>query len=77
MPLMLSEDSYCPSDSRSVPLAIVGFAFEFPQEATSSESFWEMIRHGRSASTDFPTDRMNIEAFYHPSKDRPSNVRPL
>ncbi|PYH35667.1 polyketide synthase [Aspergillus neoniger CBS 115656] len=74
MPLMLSEDSYCPSDSRSVPLAIVGFAFEFPQEATSSERFWEMIRHGRSASTDFPTDRMNIEAFYHPSKDRPSNL---
>ncbi|OJJ75778.1 hypothetical protein ASPBRDRAFT_38078 [Aspergillus brasiliensis CBS 101740] len=71
---MLSEPSHGPRDSGPVPLAIVGFAFEFPQDATSSERFWEMICQGRSASTDFPKDRMNIEAFYHPSKDRPSNL---
>lgn len=58
-----------------VPIAIIGLAFEFPQGATSVESFWEMIVEGRSASTEFPSDRLNIDAFYHPDENRPSSVR--
>ncbi len=58
-----------------VPIAIIGLAFEFPQGATSVESFWEMIVEGRSASIDFPSDRLNINAFYHPDENRPSSVK--
>jgi acyl transferase domain-containing protein len=57
------------------PIAIVGIAFEFPQEATTEESFWQMISNGRSAHTDFPKDRVNIDAFYHPDDGRNSTVR--
>lgn len=62
-------------DGRDIPIAIIGLAFEFPQGATSVESFWQMISEGRSASTEFPSDRLNIDAFYHPDENRPSSVR--
>ena len=61
---------------RPVPLAIIGLAFEFPQGATSVEAFWQMLCEGRSAATDFPQDRLNIDAFYHPDESRPNSVSP-
>ena len=51
------------------PIAVVGFALKFPQDATSAESFWQMLADGRSAMTDIPKDRFNIDAFYNPSKN--------
>lgn len=54
--------------SDGAAVAIIGMAFEFPQGATSEESFWEMICAGRSASTDFPPDRLSINAF-HEARD--------
>ncbi|KAI0553284.1 lovastatin nonaketide synthase [Xylaria curta] len=63
------------TDSRGLcPLAIVGMAFNFPQDATSQESFWEMIRQGRCASTEFPPDRLAIDSFYHPDDKRASSL---
>lgn len=56
------------------PIAIVGMAYEFPQEVTSDAAFWNTIYHGRSTSTEFPHDRLNIEAYHHPDGDRPSTV---
>ncbi|KAF4629252.1 hypothetical protein G7Y89_g8896 [Cudoniella acicularis] len=51
-------------------LAIVGFALRFPQEAVDAESFWTMLMEGRCAMTEFPSDRINLDAFYHPDSDR-------
>lgn len=48
------------------PIVVVGFSLRFPQEATTAESFWEMLREGRSAMTEVPSDRFNINGFYHP-----------
>ena len=61
-------------DGCSLPIAIIGLAFEFPQEATSAEAFWEMLCEGRSSDTKFPQNRLNIDAFYHPDGSRPSSV---
>ncbi|KAL2283045.1 hypothetical protein FJTKL_10160 [Diaporthe vaccinii] len=55
-------------------IAVIGLAFEFPDDTDSAEEFWQMIYTGRSASTDFPTDRLNIDAFYHPDVNRPSSI---
>lgn len=52
----------------SIPIAIIGLAFEFPQGVTSEKDFWDMICVGRSAKTEFPPDRFNVNAFYHPAK---------
>ena len=46
------------------PIAIVGLALRFPQDATSPRSFWQMLMEKRSAMTDVPSDRFNIDAFY-------------
>ena len=59
------------------PIAVIGLSVKFPQEATSAKSFWKMLVEGRSAMTDFPNDRFNIDAFYHPDNSRPGTVRTL
>ncbi|KAF7128246.1 hypothetical protein CNMCM5793_002788 [Aspergillus hiratsukae] len=66
------------ADSKSTdslpPLAVVGFSFKFPEDATSSESFWQMLLEGRCVSTEFPADRMNIDAHYHPDRNRLDSI---
>ena len=48
------------------PVAVVGLALKFPQDATSLDSFWNMLVERRCAMTDFPSSRLNVDAFYHP-----------
>lgn len=56
------------------PLAIVGFSLKFPQEATTPDAFWKMLTEKRCAVTEWPKDRLNIDAFYHPDSSRPDTV---
>lgn len=56
------------------PIAIVGFSLKFPQDATSPEAFWKMMLEKRCAMTEWPKDRLNLEAFYHPDGNRPDTV---
>lgn len=63
------EDGRLESDKLE-PIAVTGFSLKFPQDATSPEGFWQMMLHGRSAMTDVPKDRWNVDAFYHPDSDR-------
>jgi len=53
-----------------MPIAIVGMAGRFPQEATCPEKLWEMVLHKQSALSEIPSDRFNVDAFYHPDSDR-------
>jgi Beta-ketoacyl synthase, N-terminal domain len=55
---------------KSMPIAIVGMGCRFPQDATSPEKLWNMIMRKQSALSDVPSDRFNIDAFYHPDSDR-------
>lgn len=55
-------------------IAIIGFSLRFPQDAVSPESFWNMLTEGRSAATEVPESRFNINAFYHPDPDRLGSV---
>lgn len=45
------------------PIALVGFSLKFPQDADSTEGFWQMLSEGKNASTDFPPTKFNIDAF--------------
>ncbi|KNG87291.1 putative polyketide synthase [Aspergillus nomiae NRRL 13137] len=60
--------------SHSEPLAIVGFALRFPDGVASDDEFWDMIWRGRSATSNFPGDRLSIDGFYHPDKSRQSTL---
>ena len=55
-------------------IAIVGFSLRFPRDAVSPEAFWKMLSEGRSAATEVPESRFNINAFYHPDPDRLGSV---
>lgn len=58
------------------PIAVVGFSIKFPGEATSAEGFWNMLKNGRNAMTEFPKDRINLDGHYHPDTSRLDEVRP-
>ena len=57
------------------PIAIVGFSLRFPHEATSPKAFWDMLAEKQCAMTEWPKDRVNIDAFYHPDSNRCDTVR--
>ncbi len=50
------------------PIAIIGFAFKFPQEADTVDGFWKMMLEKRCAMTDFPADRMSVNGHYRKEK---------
>ncbi|KAF7911845.1 uncharacterized protein EAE98_011788 [Botrytis deweyae] len=59
------------------PIAIIGMSLKYPQDATSPEAFWKLIREKRCTMTEWPSDRLNIDAFYHPDKNKNSTHRLL
>jgi len=46
------------------PLAIIGIGFEFPGGAVTEDALWDIMVGGKCVSSDFPQDRMNIDAFH-------------
>ncbi|CAG8395028.1 unnamed protein product [Penicillium salamii] len=52
------------------PMAIIGMSARYPGEASTPAGFWEMISNGRSAHTEVPADRWNVDSWYHPDQDR-------
>ena len=59
---------------RLEPIAVIGFSARYPQDAKSPESFWQMMKEGRSTMTEVPEDRFNIDSFYHPNAGRYDRV---
>ncbi|TGO44407.1 hypothetical protein BCON_0524g00010 [Botryotinia convoluta] len=57
------------------PIAIVGMSLKYPQDATSPEAFWKLIQEKRCTMTEWPSDRLKIDAFYHPDKKKNSTVK--
>ncbi|KAF2792074.1 hypothetical protein K505DRAFT_376303 [Melanomma pulvis-pyrius CBS 109.77] len=49
------------------PIAVVGFAVKFPQEASSADGFWDLLARGASARSKVPANRYNAEGFYSAS----------
>lgn len=59
------------------PIAVVGLATRFPQQATSTESLWELLLQARSTWSPIPKERFNAEAFYHPDPEHGGTVSAL
>ena len=57
------------------PIAVIGFSLKFPQEATTAQSFWTMLQEKRCAMTEWPRDRLNLDAYHHLDKNRNDTVR--
>lgn len=62
-------------DQKAVePIAVIGLSVQFPQDADSPEGFWQLLIKGRSAMTEVPADRFNIDSFYHHNANRLDTV---
>ena len=56
------------------PIALIGLDMKFAQDVVSAESFWRLLIEGRSAMTEVPKDRFNLNAFYHSDATRTNAV---
>lgn len=56
------------------PIAIIGMAAKFPQEARTVEDLWNFLLQARQAMTDFPNDRINRHGHYHPDAEHGGTV---
>ncbi|KAH7316499.1 hypothetical protein B0I35DRAFT_479336 [Stachybotrys elegans] len=55
-------------------VAVIGLAVRFPGRATSPEELWKVLASGESEWSPFPSDRLNIDGYYHPSGDRLGSI---
>ena len=58
------------------PIAIIGMATRFPQDATTTENLWKFLLEGRNAHTPFPKDRIDADGHYHPDPEHGGTVSP-
>lgn len=56
------------------PIAIIGMACRFPQDANTVDNLWEFLLDARQAMTEFPSDRINSHAHYHPDAEHGGTV---
>ena len=63
------------SNSGSEPIAIVGLSCKFAGDAESSEAFRTLLTEAKSAWTEIPSSRFNVNGAYHPNPERLSTVR--
>ena len=65
---------YIPSVADVMPIAVVGMACRFPGESSGPKGLWDMCCEGRSAWSEIPKDRMNVDGFWHPDSSKPGCV---
>lgn len=56
------------------PLAIVGLSLKFPEDATTPDGFFQMLLDRRCVMSEWPEDRVNVEAFHNPLNDTVDTV---
>lgn len=56
------------------PIAVIGMGCRFPGGANSPEDFWRLVRDGKDAIAEVPSDRWNINQFYDPNPDAPGKM---
>ncbi|MEU2614745.1 thioester reductase domain-containing protein [Micromonospora sp. NPDC007271] len=66
------------ADSRDAwlgePIAVIGMSCRLPGGANSPEEFWNLLRNGVDATGEFPPDRADAAAVYHPDPDEPGKA---
>ncbi|KAK2003339.1 beta-ketoacyl synthase domain-containing protein [Colletotrichum falcatum] len=55
------------------PIALIGLACRFPDEASSPEEFWGLLLEQRDTLS-VPQNRWNTDAFHHPGRNKPQSM---
>ncbi|RJS23212.1 polyketide synthase [Corallococcus sp. H22C18031201] len=56
------------------PIALVGMGCRFPGGVDSPEAYWELLRSGRDAVTEVPSERWSLDAYYSPVPGTPGKM---
>ncbi|KAF2014709.1 ketoacyl-synt-domain-containing protein [Aaosphaeria arxii CBS 175.79] len=56
------------------PIAVIGVGLRFPQDAVDSEAFWEMLMKKQCSTSEWPSDRLNVDAFHNPARRETSSI---
>ncbi|KAM7223551.1 hypothetical protein V8F06_001025 [Rhypophila decipiens] len=62
------------TEDRTVPIAVVGIGCRLPGGANSPGKLWDLLAQKKSARTETPPSRFNIDAFYHPDGSRNGSI---
>lgn len=68
------DQTYNLEEDKLEPIAVIGLSLKFPQDATSPDAFWQMLLNKKSAMTEVPKDRYNVDAFYSNGTKKPGTV---
>ena len=52
------------------PIAIIGLSCKLAGDARNPQELWKMIIEGRSAWTEIPPTRFNLNGSFHPDPDK-------
>ena len=56
------------------PIAIIGMNCRFPGGADDPALFWDLLRNGREAISEIPSERWKIEDYYDPDPSKPGKM---
>jgi acyl transferase domain-containing protein/acyl carrier protein len=59
---------------RTEPIAVIGIGCRFPGGADNPETFWKLLHDGVDALTPVPTDRWDVQRYYHPTPATPGKM---
>jgi acyl transferase domain-containing protein/acyl carrier protein len=62
------------SDTRRMPIAIVGMGCRLPGGVATPEAFWALLSQGRDVIREVPADRWSIDDYYDPDPDAPGRM---
>ncbi|CAG7999444.1 unnamed protein product [Penicillium salamii] len=57
------------------PIAVIGMASSFANEAQDTEKLWATLLQGKSQMRPFPEDRMNLDAHFHSDPERGGTIK--
>ena len=58
------------TEQEAMPIAVVGLGCRFPGGSSSGEKFWDLLVNKKSGKKEVPSDRFNVDSFYHPHGER-------
>ncbi|KAH6857080.1 hypothetical protein B0I37DRAFT_301053 [Chaetomium sp. MPI-CAGE-AT-0009] len=54
----------------NTPIAIIGMSCRFAGDVDNPEKLWNLLAEGRSAWSEIPKDRFNLDGFHHPNFEK-------
>lgn len=58
----------------NMPIAIIGMSCRFAGDVDSPSKLWDLLAEGKSAWSEIPKDRFNIDGFHHPNFEKLNGV---